>query len=119
MPVSVHRDVDVRVAEVMLDRLGMDAAADEHRRARVTQVVDPELMRQSGPFESWPPHSASEVRNTQRVPPWRSKDQRIVIRLDALEMEAQALDEERGNGNVADAVGLGLPEMQDAVDLGK
>jgi len=24
LPVSVHRDIDVRVAEVMLDRLGMD-----------------------------------------------------------------------------------------------
>ena len=45
MPVAVHRDVDARVSKVMLDRLRVNAATDQHRCAGVTQVMDPQLVR--------------------------------------------------------------------------
>jgi hypothetical protein len=40
VPIAIHRDVDVRVAEVVLDGFRVNTTTDEHGRARVSEIVD-------------------------------------------------------------------------------
>lgn len=40
VPIAIHRDVDVRAAEVVLDRVRVNTTTDEHGRARVSEIVD-------------------------------------------------------------------------------
>ena len=45
VPIDVHRDVDRRVAELLLDRLRVGADLDEEARAGVSEIVDPHVTQ--------------------------------------------------------------------------
>jgi hypothetical protein len=73
--VSIHRDLDARVTEVMLDRFRVDALADQETRACVPKMVDADRAGESRGFERRPPHAPSEVRNAQGATRRRRKDE--------------------------------------------
>ncbi len=62
MSVAVHSENDRTVAEMLLHDLRMASLSDEHRRGRVTQIVDSNSWVQVGNGERRLPDPGSKVR---------------------------------------------------------
>jgi hypothetical protein len=98
MSIPIHRDIDTRVSEVMLDRLGVDAPADQHGRAGVPQIVNAQSARKSRTPETRPPYPTFEVRWPERAM-WERENQCVSAIADRSQMDTQLNNKESGNHN--------------------
>lgn len=100
MTVAIHRDLDTRVTQVLLDLLRVLAPGNQQRCTGVAEVVDPKALGEAGRAQSGHPHSTAEVRQAKRTASGRSENQGVGVRGYIFQMPAEHGAKEPGQVTV-------------------
>ncbi len=93
MPVPIHSDLDRRVSELSLHRLGMRPLGDEQRGTGMAEFVRPNVKTRCR--EHGLPHPPAEVASAQGLAAWGGEDECILGDFDASrQMLRQLIPEE-------------------------
>ena len=118
--VAVHGHRDRRVAEVVLDGFGTGVGCGEQTGAGVSEVVNPQALRQFCLFDGLVPDLSSEVAVAQRRTARCGEHERFgIVGNISGEMCGEEVAEESGDGHDATAMVLRWSEVEVTADVGE